>query len=43
MPYVGGELSLVLLLPGQISQFLAGGLDQLEARVDSDAWERLMG
>ena len=43
VPYQGGELSLVLLLPGRTSDFLAGGLQQLEGRIDSDGWERLLG
>jgi len=43
VPYQGGELSLVLLLPGRTSDFLAGGLQQLEGRIDSDSWERLLG
>lgn len=42
VPYQGGELSLVLLLPGRTSDFLAGGLQQLEARIDSQGWERLL-
>ena len=43
VPYKGGELSLVLLLPGRTNQFLAGGLQQLEEKIDSDSWERLLG
>ena len=43
VPYKGGELSLVLLLPGRTNQFLAGGLDQLEQKIDSDSWDKLLG
>ena len=43
LPYKGGELSLVLLLPGRTNQFLAGGLAKLEDKIDSDSWERLLG
>ena len=43
VPYKGGELSLVFLLPGRTNQFLAGGLQQLEEKIDSDGWERLLG
>ena len=43
LPYKGGELSLVLLLPGRTNQFLAGGLTKLEDKIDSDSWERLLG
>ena len=43
VPYKGGELSLVLLLPGRTNQFLAGGLAQLEEKIDSDSWDRLLG
>jgi serine protease inhibitor len=42
VPYKGGELSLVLLLPGQVTQFLTQGLQQLEQRIDSDGWETLL-
>ena len=34
LPYKGGELSLVLLLPGRTNQFLAGGLAKLEDGMD---------
>ena len=43
VPYQGGELSLVLLLPGRTNQFLAGGLAQLEEKIDSDSWDQLLG
>ena len=43
VPYKGGELSLILLLPGRTNQFLAGGLQQLEEKIDSDGWDRLLG
>ena len=43
LPYKGGELSLVLMLPGRTDQFLAGGLEQLEQRIDSNTWDRLLG
>ena len=26
IPYIGGELSLILMLPGKISEFVTGGL-----------------
>lgn len=43
IPYSGGEVSLVLLLPGKVTEFLASGLEQLEQRINSERWEAVLG
>lgn len=42
LPYQDGELSLVLLLPGKISEFVAGGLEKLEEKLNERSWNKLL-
>ena len=42
IPYEEGELSLVLVLPGKISEFLVGGLDKIEDKIDNKSWENIL-
>ena len=42
IPYEEGEVSLVLVLPGKISEFIAGGLDKIEDKIDNKSWENIL-
>lgn len=37
-----GDVSLILVLPGKISDFQSGGLQKLERSLNVDSWERLL-
>ena len=42
LPYKSRELSLILILPGKQSEFIAGGLSQLEGQLNASLWNSLM-
>ena len=42
IPYEEGEVSLILVLPGKISEFIAGGLDKIEDKIDNKSWENIL-
>ena len=42
VPFEGGDLSLILILPGKQSEFIAGGLGRMEGKLDVEAWNSLM-
>ena len=42
IPYTNNELSLILLLPGKQTEFVAGGLKHLEDKLNVRNWNSLM-
>ena len=42
LPYVGGKFSLILILPGKQTEFIAGGLSRIESRLNSTLWNGLL-
>ena len=42
VPYKGGKFSLILLLPGKQTEFIAGGLSRIESRLNSTLWNGLL-
>ena len=42
VPYKTEILSLILLLPGKQTEFIAGGLGQLEDKLNAENWNSLM-
>ena len=42
IPYEEGELSLIVVLPGKISEFIAGGLSKIEDKLDNKSWDNLL-
>ena len=42
LPYKGGKFSLVLILPGKQTEFIAGGLSRIESRLNATLWNGLL-
>merc|ERR1719412_3177175 len=42
LPYKGGKFSLILVLPGKQTEFIAGGLSRIESRLNSTLWNGLL-
>jgi serine protease inhibitor len=42
IPYIKEDLSLILMLPGKISEFLVNGLDKIEENLDTNTWENIL-
>ena len=42
IPYKKEDLSLILMLPGKISEFLVNGLAKIEEGLDKNTWEKVL-
>lgn len=42
LPYAGGDLSLMLVLPGKQSEFIAGGLAKIEGKLNATVWNGML-
>lgn len=42
LPYKGGKFSLILILPGKQTEFIAGGLSRIESRLNATLWNGLL-
>lgn len=42
LPYKGGKFSLILILPGKQTEFIAGGLSRIESRLNSTLWNGML-
>ena len=42
IPYADNDISLILLLPGKVSEFVVNGLDDIERKLDTKSWEQLL-
>ena len=42
VPYAGGDLSLMLVLPGKQSEFIAGGLAKIEGKLNASTWNGVL-
>ena len=42
LPYASGDLSLMLVLPGKQSEFIAGGLAKIEGKLNATAWNGML-
>ena len=43
LPYSGSHLSLILMLPGKPSEFVAGGLPKIEEKLNATTWNGMLG
>jgi len=42
IPLKGGDLSIILILPGKLSEFVAGGLPRIEDNLTDQTWNQLL-
>ncbi len=42
VPFKKEEFSLVLILPGKPGDYIAGGLSQIESKLNNESWSALM-
>ena len=42
LPYKGRKFSLILMLPGKQTEFIAGGLSRIESRLNATLWNGLL-
>ena len=42
VPYSDDAFSLLLLLPGKQTEFVAGGLERLEGNLDAQGWDKIV-
>ena len=42
LPFKGRKFSLILILPGKQTEFIAGGLSRIESRLNTTLWNGLL-
>jgi serine protease inhibitor len=42
IPFKKEQFSLVLILPGRPSEYIAGGLSQIETKLNNETWSTMM-